>query len=124
LFHVEQQSRSPVKNCNQRQHAWNKARTFLLYQPLNFFLLHILQQSNFPRTVKPEAPEPLTATEIRTVAWLAKSLGRSTQGVRNALTRLAIEPSVIAARIPLYPEEPTLSLLRKGMRSANQVEQA
>ena len=73
--------------------------------------------------MKPEAPESLTATEIRTVAWLAKSLGRSTQGVRNALTRLAIEPSVIAARIPLYPEEPTLSLLRKGMRSANQVEQ-
>lgn len=72
--------------------------------------------------MKPEAPEPLTAAELRTVAWLATTLGRSAQGVRDALKRLAIEPSVTAGRIPLYPEEPTLSLLREGMRSANQVE--
>ena len=70
--------------------------------------------------MKPEALATITAADLRTVGWLAKNLGgRSLQGVRDALARLNIQPAVKEGRITLYPEEPTLSLLREGMRSAN-----
>ena len=57
---------------------------------------------------------------LATAGELARTLERSTYGVKKALRRLQIFPDRILGGISYYPRKESLAALEKEMRSPNQ----